>query len=42
MPLLRIEWVTLKAGPFLPIDRMVSNEAGRHALVKAEAAVGGG
>ena len=42
MPLLRNEWVLLKIGPLLFIDRMVSNDAASYALVKAEAAAGGG
>jgi CBS domain-containing protein len=42
MPLLKNEWVPRKIGPLLFIDRMVSNDAGSYALVKAEAAAGGG
>src|ERR1700746_218719 len=41
-PLLKNEWVRLKFGPLLFIDRMVSNDAASYALVKAEAAAGGG
>jgi hypothetical protein len=41
-PLLKNEWVPLKIGPLLFIDRMVSNDAASYALVKAEAAAGGG
>jgi hypothetical protein len=37
MPLLKTEWVPLKIGPLLFIDRMVSNDAASYALVKAEA-----
>ena len=40
-PLLKNEWVRLNFGPLLFIDRMVSNDAGGYALVKAEAAAGG-
>jgi hypothetical protein len=42
VPLLKNEWVLLKIGPLLFIDRMVSNDAASCALVKAEAAAGGG
>jgi adenine-specific DNA-methyltransferase len=42
VPLLKTEWVPLKIGPLLFIDRMVSNDAASYALVKAEAAAGGG
>jgi hypothetical protein len=42
LPLLKTEWVPLKIGPLLFIDRMVSNDAASYALVKAEAAAGGG
>jgi hypothetical protein len=41
-PLLKNEWVPPKIGPLLFIDRMVSNDAVGYALVKAEAAAGGG
>jgi hypothetical protein len=41
-PLLKNEWVRLEFGPLLFIDRMVSNDAASYALVKAEAAAGGG
>jgi hypothetical protein len=41
-PLLKNEWVSLKIGPLLFINRMVSNDAASYALVKAEAAAGGG
>jgi hypothetical protein len=41
-PLLKNEWVPLKIGPLLFIDRMVSNDAASYALVEAEAAAGGG
>jgi len=41
IPLLKNEWVPLKIGPLLLIDRMVSNDAASYALVKAEAAAGG-
>jgi hypothetical protein len=34
-PLLKNEWVPLKIGPLLFIDRMVSNDAASYALVKA-------
>jgi hypothetical protein len=39
---LKNEWVPPKIGPLLFIDRMVSNDAAGYALVKAEAAAGGG
>jgi hypothetical protein len=42
VPLLKNEWVPLKIGLLLFIDRMVSNDAASYALVKAEAAAGGG
>jgi hypothetical protein len=42
MPLLKNEWVPLKIGLLLFIDRKVSNDAASYALVKAEAAAGGG
>jgi len=42
LPLLKNEWVILKAWSGLPIDFMASSEAGRYAVVKAEAAAGGG
>jgi hypothetical protein len=42
LPLLKNEWVRLKFGPLLFIDRMVSNDVASCALVKAEAAAGGG
>jgi hypothetical protein len=43
MPLLKNEWVSPpQIGPLLFIDRMVSNDAAGYALVKAEAAAGGG
>jgi NAD(P)H dehydrogenase (quinone) len=36
---LKTEWVPLKIGPLLFIDRMVSNDAASYALVKAEATI---
>jgi hypothetical protein len=42
LPLLKSQWVIPKAWSGLPIDFMASSEAGRYALVKAEAAAGGG
>jgi hypothetical protein len=41
MPLLKNEWVPLKIGALLLIDRMVSNDAASYARVKAEDAAGG-